>query len=421
MRCPRGHENPPRQQFCGECGSRLVGVTSATSAPPTTHPDLDQQLQQGSVWPPTNSPPPPRATPGSQQRFWIAAISVVTAVVAVVVAVGIVKYHQANTSDELTPSIGGQSSPSQRTALPTGPVAPQDRHPLPDADAQGFVGYAGGRCRDADPAIAMGRTTDSLVVICQHAEEAPYYVGFGLGNGLPIVIPKALRYNDTGFVVTNLDTQYTITPQSLTIYQAATGNAVEPMIEYWPSAGGGPSISTHLPPAAPRPTAETPSPPLNTDWQPCVETNPLVSCSTDSQYPCGSEVRIWECPGEQPSPRFISVGTQFLGSQASQYTSGELSYIGAVVELGAEQQNPFKVNDPDGTIRLGHSVCDKIDALLVSTHAVPHYVDNDAFGWIYKPNQQYLTIPAATLVVRSAINFLCPRYRPSTYGYNMYP
>jgi hypothetical protein len=157
-----------------------------------------------------------------------------------------------------------------------------------------------------------------------------------------------------------------------------------------------------------------------TDWKPCVETTPLVPCSTDIQYPCGSGIPIWECPSQQPSPRFIDVGTQYFGSQASRYTSGELGYIGAVVDLGAKQDNPFKVNDPDGTIRLGHSVCEKIDAVMVSTHRVPHTIHTDAFEWIYNPNHQYLTIPAAGLVVTSAINFLCPRYRPALYGYNIY-
>jgi hypothetical protein len=120
---------------------------------------------------------------------------------------------------------GGWGSPSRASSAPSS---------LPDADAHGFVGYPGGRCLDTDLALAMGRTKDSLVVICQHNDEPPYYVGFGLGNGLPIVIPKASRYYDTGFVVINVDTQYTITRDSMTIYQPATGNNVEPMIEYWP-------------------------------------------------------------------------------------------------------------------------------------------------------------------------------------------
>jgi Protein of unknown function (DUF732) len=158
-----------------------------------------------------------------------------------------------------------------------------------------------------------------------------------------------------------------------------------------------------------------------TDWKPCVETTPLVPCSTDIQYPCGANIPIWKCPSTQPSQRSIDVGTQYFGSQASRHTSGELGYIGAVVDQGAKQDNPVKVIDPDGAIRLGHSVCEKIDAVMVSTHRVPNSIHNDAIQWIYDPNPQHLiTIPVAGLTVTSAITFLCPRYRPALYLYNIY-
>jgi hypothetical protein len=103
---------------------------------------------------------------------------------------------------------------------------------LPDANAGGFVGYSGGRCVDVDTAVAMGRTADSLVVICQNRDGHLYYVGFGLRNRLSIVVPGALPYY-SGYVANNIDTQYTVTSDALTIYQTASGNDVEPMIEYW--------------------------------------------------------------------------------------------------------------------------------------------------------------------------------------------
>lgn len=127
-----------------------------------------------------------------------------------------------------TGSWGGPSSTVR--AAPPSSTQPS----LPDADAHGFVGYAGGRCNDADRAIAMGRTSDSLVVVCQTQPAGPlYYVGFGLQNRLPILIPGVLHFQTNGFVVTNNDTQYTITPDALTIYQPSAGNTVEPMTEYW--------------------------------------------------------------------------------------------------------------------------------------------------------------------------------------------
>jgi len=51
------------------------------------------------------------------------------------------------------------------TALPR-PSA--NGHQIPrDADSQGFVGYPGARCKYTNPAVVMGRTADSVVVICQ--------------------------------------------------------------------------------------------------------------------------------------------------------------------------------------------------------------------------------------------------------------
>ena len=125
------------------------------------------------------------------------------------------------------------SSPAQ-TAIPQPPVSANARSPLPDADAHGFVGYQGGRCRDADVAVAMGRTADSLAVICQNSDGKLYYVGFGLHNGLPVVLERVLRYWDDGYTVNNLDYQYTVTPEMLEIDQGQGVLSREQWIEYWP-------------------------------------------------------------------------------------------------------------------------------------------------------------------------------------------
>ena len=134
----------------------------------------------------------------------------------------------------------GQSAPSTpmpsptQTAVIQPPVSANTRSPLPDADAHGFVGYQGGRCRDADVAVAMGRTADSLAVICQNSDGKLYYVGFGLHNGLPVVLERVLRYWDDGYTVNNLDYQYTVTPEMLEIDQGQGVLSREQWIEYWP-------------------------------------------------------------------------------------------------------------------------------------------------------------------------------------------
>jgi len=52
-------------------------------------------------------------------------------------------------------------------------------------------------------------------------------VGFGLRNGLPVVVNKVLRYN-AGYTVSNIDTQYTVTPEALEINQGSSVLTREP-------------------------------------------------------------------------------------------------------------------------------------------------------------------------------------------------
>ena len=63
----------------------------------------------------------------------------------------------------------------------------------------------------------MGRTADSLAVICQNSDGKLYYVGFGLQRVCPSCWKRVLRYWDDGFTVNNLDYQYTVTPEMLEI------------------------------------------------------------------------------------------------------------------------------------------------------------------------------------------------------------
>jgi hypothetical protein len=63
-----------------------------------------------------------------------------------------------------------------------------EREIPPDADPQGFVGYPGARCNYTNPAVAIGRTSESLVVICQTGVGRFYYKGFGRQNGSSVEI-----------------------------------------------------------------------------------------------------------------------------------------------------------------------------------------------------------------------------------------
>ena len=143
-------------------------------------------------------------------------------------------------SDNSEPTTTWQASPSPQapspthTAMPEPPVSANARSPLPDADSHGFIGYQGGRCRDADVAVAMGRTADSLAVICQNSDGKLYYVGFGLHNGLPVLLERVLRYWEDGYTVNNLEYQYTVTPEMFEIDQGQGVLSREQWIEYWP-------------------------------------------------------------------------------------------------------------------------------------------------------------------------------------------
>ena len=50
-------------------------------------------------------------------------------------------------------------------------------------DSQGFVGYPGARSNYTNPAVAIGRTADSVVVTCETGVGRFCYKGVGLKNG----------------------------------------------------------------------------------------------------------------------------------------------------------------------------------------------------------------------------------------------
>jgi hypothetical protein len=123
-------------------------------------------------------------------------------------------------------------TPQLRPGSPPVPPAGGSRHPLPDASVHGFMAYPEAQCLDIDPAVALGRTADSLVVICQNSRGAMYYRGFGLGNHLPLLIDSARRTED-GFVAFNNGYQYTLSRDALVVTHGSTVVSNEPMVEYW--------------------------------------------------------------------------------------------------------------------------------------------------------------------------------------------
>jgi hypothetical protein len=139
------------------------------------------------------------------------------------------------------PPTRGQSS-SARSAPPS---AQPDQSPANDraagliarpaqqgTDLKGFLGYPGARCHSANPAVAIGRTSKSLMVICESYTGRFYYKGFGLQNGLSVEVENFVRVDDR-FTASNIGVQYLVSPAALIIAKGPATVSIEPMLEYW--------------------------------------------------------------------------------------------------------------------------------------------------------------------------------------------
>jgi len=123
---------------------------------------------------------------------------------------------------ELTPTGGSVPVPQPSRTAPS----------FGSTDGQGFVGVPDARCNHTNPAVAVGQTTESLVVVCRTGVGRYYYKGVRLSDGAAIEIDDPVETVD-GFVATNNGVKYRISPISLTITEGSTLLAEEPMLQYW--------------------------------------------------------------------------------------------------------------------------------------------------------------------------------------------
>jgi hypothetical protein len=117
------------------------------------------------------------------------------------------------------------------TAAPTHP--PTANQFPPDADAQGWLPYPEARCDYTNPAVAVGRTSDSALVVCQTGVGRYYYKGYGLANQLGVEIDDPVS-TGSGFVATHNGFQYSVSRDGLIITHGPTVISNKPMLEYWP-------------------------------------------------------------------------------------------------------------------------------------------------------------------------------------------
>ncbi|MGY4100765.1 hypothetical protein ACW2Q0_14605 [Nocardia sp. R16R-3T] len=86
--------------------------------------------------------------------------------------------------------------------------------------------------------MAIGRTTQSLVAICETGVGRLYYKGVRLSDGASVEIDDPVR-TETGFAVTNAGVRYSLSRDALVITQSSTQLASEPMLQYWSNYGPG--------------------------------------------------------------------------------------------------------------------------------------------------------------------------------------
>jgi serine/threonine-protein kinase len=123
------------------------------------------------------------------------------------------------------------TEPSQRPTLAT-PVPAPLVGSVSGTDGQGFLGTTA-RCRAADPAMVIARTTGSDVVVCEAGVGLYYYQGLRRSDNAPITLNDPVPAGN-GFQVTNPTdgTVYQINSSALTITRDGNVLGQESTVEY---------------------------------------------------------------------------------------------------------------------------------------------------------------------------------------------
>lgn len=196
---------------------------------------------------PTGSAPPPRSPWSSPIVLMAIAIGILVVIGAAVGAIALTRGDDStNTTAATTASASthtitstvsggaGASAPqAPSTQTSSAPTTPRAVPTVSGTDWQGFLG--GTRCNASDdPAVAIGRTSRSQIVICQVGNQTGrlYYLGSAPEGSIEIGFPQR---NGTLFVANNDGTTYTVSPASLVISKGGQTLANEAMLEYWSS------------------------------------------------------------------------------------------------------------------------------------------------------------------------------------------
>ncbi|WP_330184756.1 serine/threonine protein kinase [Nocardia sp. NBC_01503] len=171
---------------------------------------------------PTNRPHPsaPLKVP-PPKRF---SLPVVIGLFTGVVLVGAVLSWRLLSGNDNGDVIIGAVTPTATVAPLVGSVS--------GTDEQGFLDAP--RCNTNVPALVIGRTAASRVLICYTSTDRVFYKGFRISDGAVKIIENPLPDGSGGYTATNLSdgTQYRITAQALTIVKDGNVLGDEQMIEY---------------------------------------------------------------------------------------------------------------------------------------------------------------------------------------------
>jgi hypothetical protein len=186
--------------------------------------------------------------PQSWGLTWSRAAALLAATSVVALAVGFggwawLRQHDKSASGPVAnpTSWAGLPPPAWMTAPPTpqAPASPATTARLsvasmPGTDDLGWTAYPHARCDSGTRPAVMGRTTLSVLVVCQIQPGSFYYRGVRLSDGAGIELPNAVRSSD-GFDVTNpVDgTRYQVRRDGISITSPDGQIYPESMIEYW--------------------------------------------------------------------------------------------------------------------------------------------------------------------------------------------
>ncbi|WP_370499834.1 hypothetical protein NWT09_23405 [Mycolicibacterium sp. jd] len=183
----------------------------------------------------TDHDAPAHDVPG--RALFSARASAISIVVAAIATLGVV-FVMLNAGDKEPPQV--QSIPAQPNTVSQWvtapardtpiPVTPRPQAPALAMDGRGFVNTAA-RCDAAARAVAIARTAQSAVVVCQGPDGSYEYQGIRLRDGAALQLDD-VRPMAVGFEARNEGTTYRLSPTELVVISGESLQSRDAVVEY---------------------------------------------------------------------------------------------------------------------------------------------------------------------------------------------